>query len=64
MDMLLTMKYHHPLITQYKNTCVDAQDFNKHSSAVLHFDFSSDSRYFQSNCQAAEVKRGTQFSPR
>ena len=29
--------------------------FNKHSSAVIHFDFSSDGLYIQTNCQAAEL---------
>ena len=29
--------------------------FNKHSSAVIHLDFSSDGRYLQTNCQAAEL---------
>lgn len=32
--------------------------FNKHSSAVLHFDFSLDGKYFQSNCQASELLFG------
>lgn len=34
-------------------------EFNKHSSAVLHFDFSLDGKYFQSNCQASELLFGT-----
>ena len=29
--------------------------FNKHSSAILHFDFSIDGKYMQSNCQAYEL---------
>jgi WD40 repeat protein len=29
--------------------------FNKHSSAVIHFDFSTDGLYVQTNCQAAEL---------
>eukprot|EP00595_Chromulina_sp_UTEXLB2642_P001802 CAMPEP_0196761886 /NCGR_PEP_ID=MMETSP1095-20130614/1198_1 /TAXON_ID=96789 ORGANISM="Chromulina nebulosa, Strain UTEXLB2642" /NCGR_SAMPLE_ID=MMETSP1095 /ASSEMBLY_ACC=CAM_ASM_000446 /LENGTH=2526 /DNA_ID=CAMNT_0042111955 /DNA_START=12 /DNA_END=7592 /DNA_ORIENTATION=- len=33
-------------------------DFNKHSSAVLHIDFSSDGLYFQTNCQAGELLFG------
>ena len=33
-------------------------EFNKHSSAVLHVDFSVDGRYFQTNCQAAELLFG------
>ena len=32
--------------------------FNKHSSSVNHFDFSLDGRFFQSNCQAAELLFG------
>lgn len=32
--------------------------FNKHSSAITHFDFSSDEKYFQSNCQAYELLFG------
>ena len=33
--------------------------FDKHSSAVLHVDFSSDGKYFQSNCQAGELLFGS-----
>lgn len=33
-------------------------EFNKHSSAVLHVDFTLDGRYFQTNCQAAELLFG------
>lgn len=33
--------------------------FNKHSSAVLHVDFTSDLKYFQTNCQAGELLFGT-----
>lgn len=33
--------------------------FDKHSSAVLHVDFSSDGFYFQSNCQAGELLFGS-----
>jgi hypothetical protein len=33
--------------------------FNKHSSAVLHFDYSRDGLYFQSNCQASELLFGS-----
>ena len=29
--------------------------FNKHSSAVLHFDFSRDNEWIQTNCQASEL---------
>jgi len=29
--------------------------FDKHSSAVIHFDFSLDEKYIQSNCQAGEL---------
>jgi microtubule-associated protein-like 6 len=32
--------------------------FNKHSSAVTHFDFSQDGKYWQSNCQAYELLFG------
>ncbi len=32
--------------------------FDKHSSAVLHIDFSSDEKYFQTNCQAGELLFG------
>lgn len=32
--------------------------FNKHSSAITHFDFSEDERYFQTNCQAYELLFG------
>jgi len=32
--------------------------FNKHSSAITHFDFSNDEKYFQSNCQAYELLFG------
>jgi hypothetical protein len=32
-----------------------AIDFNKHSSAVLHVDFSKDEKYTQTNCQAGEL---------
>ncbi len=32
--------------------------FNKHSSALLHFDFSLDGLYWQSNCQASELLFG------
>lgn len=34
-------------------------EFNKHSSAVLHVDFSLDCKYFQTNCQAAELLFGS-----
>lgn len=32
--------------------------FNKHSSAITHFDFSEDEQYFQTNCQAYELLFG------
>mmetsp|Transcript_9925 Transcript_9925/g.14948 ORF Transcript_9925/g.14948 Transcript_9925/m.14948 type:complete len:2471 (-) Transcript_9925:176-7588(-) len=32
--------------------------FNKHSSAITHFDFSLDGKFFQSNCQAYELLFG------
>ena len=32
--------------------------FNKHSSAITHFDFSEDERFFQTNCQAYELLFG------
>jgi microtubule-associated protein-like 6 len=32
--------------------------FNKHSSAVIHIDFSADEKYWQSNCQAGELLFG------
>lgn len=32
--------------------------FSKHSSAVLHVDFSSDCKYFMTNCQAGELLFG------
>ncbi|KAJ1389188.1 WD40-repeat-containing domain protein, partial [Ochromonadaceae sp. CCMP2298] len=38
--------------------------FNKHSSAVLHLDFSQDGLYFQSNCQASELLFGSQTTGR
>lgn len=42
------------------STCLDKEkyQFNKHSSAVLHVDFTADGRYFQTNCQAAELLFG------
>jgi WD40 repeat protein len=42
------------------STCLDRckYEFNKHSSAVLHVDFSLDGQYFQSNCQASELLFG------
>lgn len=41
--------------------CLDKTrfQFNKHSSAVLHVDFSLDCKYFQTNCQAAELLFGS-----
>jgi WD40 repeat protein len=41
-------------------TCLNKEkyQFNKHSSAVLHVDFTADGRYFQTNCQAAELLFG------
>ena len=40
--------------------CLDRPkyEFNKHSSAVLHVDFTLDGKYFQTNCQAAELLFG------
>lgn len=32
--------------------------FNKHSSAILHVDFTTDGKYFQTNCQAGELLFG------
>ena len=32
--------------------------FDKHSSAILHFDFTLDGKYFQTNCQAGELLFG------
>lgn len=32
--------------------------FNKHSSAILHIDFTADEKYFQTNCQAYELLFG------
>jgi echinoderm microtubule-associated protein-like 6 len=32
--------------------------FNKHSSAILHLDFTADEKYFQTNCQAYELLFG------
>jgi len=47
-------------------TCLDKPkyEFNKHSSAVLHVDFTLDGRYFQTNCQAAELLFGAVDSGR
>ena len=40
--------------------CLDKPkyQFNKHSSAVLHVDFTADGKYFQTNCQASELLFG------